>query len=182
MALACLWSREASRHLSGRRGNRKHQGRSAFWIGCVAAAAATIGCSAQTVPSEETDFLEQQVVPSIVHWANGNSSSFSFSQLSRERDYDKICIVPQEWSLSSLELTNPVKSYQSSFGMKVPEDYSALVAISNLNAHAALINLDAVGTGVFPKRPCMRAAKAQLRRYLTRNHTIPQAVLVEGLD
>lgn len=136
--------------------------------GCVLAACLLLlGCDA-TRPSEETQYLEQKVVPKIETWDEGNSETFSFAFAAEERRYDILCIIPQYWSLDSIEKVSgrKIKKYYSTFGNSIPENYGALVVVRNGNAHAALIDMRKIGLGASGDK-CLPAPRAKLRR--TRN-------------
>lgn len=134
-------------------------------INCALAACLLLGCVDTVSPSAESQYLEKTVVPKIELWVKGNSETFPFAFAAAERHYDKICLLPQYWSLNSLKklADEPIQRYHSSFGNSVPENYGALVAVKDGNAHAALIHLQKIGLGT-RSDGCLSAPQAQLRR------------------
>lgn len=131
----------------------------------MAACLLLLGCDDTARPSTETQYLEKTVVPKIEDWAEGSSEIFPLSFAAIERHYDKLCLLPQYWSLESIEkLTDePIQRHHSSFGNSVPENYGALVAVKDGNVHAALIHLRKIGLGA-RRDKCLSANQAQLRR------------------
>lgn len=134
-------------------------------MSAVAACILLLGCIDSARPSADTQYLEKTVVPKIEVWAKSNSETFPFAFAAAERHYDKICLLPQYWSLSSLEklADEPIQRYHSSFGNSVPENYGALVVLREGNAHATLIHLRKIGLGT-RRHKCLSAPQAKLRR------------------
>jgi hypothetical protein len=136
-------------------------------------------CSDGAEPSAETQYLETMVVPKIELWAKDNSELFPFAFTTRERSYDKVCLVPGYWGLASLEklADEPIKRYHSSFGDSVPENFAAVVALKDGNAHAALIRSRRIGLGAAPGKYCVPATHARLRRQKGLGGYTPTAIL-----
>ena len=137
-------------------------------IGSVVAACLLLaGCGARVAsgPSEETAYLDSEVVPLIVKWGSEATETFPFARFARLRGYDKICLLDQYWSLDSIgQGFGPIDGYHSTFGNAVPENFVALVAVRKRVAHAALVDSRKIALGVKPAKLCGRAGKTVLRR------------------
>lgn len=142
------------------------------------------GCDATVPsgPSEETAFLDREVIPQIVKWASGTAETFPFSDFARSRGYDKVCLLDQYWPLRMIgKGFGPIDDYHSTFGNSVPENFVALVAIRKGVAHAALVDSTKISLGVVPAKLCGSAVKTVLRREpRPQQWSTPSAILEPG--
>jgi hypothetical protein len=146
----------------------------------VAACLIFTGCDSIVVsgPSEETAFLDREVIPQIIKWKAG-TETFSFSRFAEFRGYEKICLLDQYGSLDMIgREIGPIDRYRSTFGNYVPENFVALVAIRKRVAHAALLNSTKISLGVLPRKRCGSAGKTMLKRVPPSHEwSTPSAVL-----
>lgn len=116
--------------------------------------------------SEDSEFLQRQVVPRVVSWAKGGAAELRLDPLVGARGYDEICVVGEYTSLDVLDREGvaELKRVRSDFGSYVPESNTALIGIRDGEAHVALVRRSEVFLPGNEKRPCVPAARAKLRR------------------
>jgi hypothetical protein len=170
----------------GRIGEARHQFRRGKLLGYAAAACLVLaGCDSIVAsgPSEETAFLDREVIPQIVKWGSGTAENFHFSDVVEARGYDKVCLLDQYWSLHMIgKGFGPIDTYHSTFGNSVPENYVAVIAIRKSVAHAALLDSTKISLGAVPGKLCGNPAKTVLKRE-PRLHewSTPSAILEPNL-
>jgi hypothetical protein len=120
--------------------------------------------SGATEASEDSEFLQNAVVPEIISWAATDSSVMPLAQRLNHRRYDLICIVPEYGSTSRVEQqAGEIGQYHGSRGRVVPEGNVAIVAVRGAAAHVAYLRLRDV-TLLEPPSRCATAAAARIRR------------------
>ncbi|HYW17668.1 MAG TPA: hypothetical protein VE891_16125 [Allosphingosinicella sp.] len=151
-----------------------------IWLAMVACLILP-GCGAIAVSgaSEETAYLDREVIPQIIKWRAG-TESFSFARFAKLRNYEKICLLGQYGSLDMIgREVEPLDSYYSTFGAYVPENFIAVVAIRNRTAHAALLELGTFDIGIVPAKRCGNAEKTVLRRVAPEHEWSSPSALLE---
>ena len=132
----------------------------------VLAAALGLGaCSGTEGPSDETKFLELEVVRKLLAWAERKpvpGSYFDFGRIAAARRYDTLCLVRQYGVFHSLPISKQIDKYHSNFASTVPENHAALVAISGRQAHAALIRTGDLSLNI--RTDCLTARASRLLR------------------
>ena len=135
--------------------------RVAFWI---ILGVGLCGCSRWDGVSEDSTLLDRVIAPRVVPWAKGSEETLSLAQISRQRGYDLFCVVPEYHPLDWLKKTTPITSYHSKFGVRVPENRLAIVAVRAGSAHAALVDTLDFSMNIIPTQPCVDAGEAHFRR------------------
>lgn len=133
----------------------------------LAGVAACVASCDRPNPSEESQFLDNVLVPDIVRWEDGSNPILEFSDIAARRGYEYICFVREYGTLDQgLRNGGPqVDAYSSSFGEYVPETHTALVVTRGRTAYASLISGYAMSLSPpDARRNCVPAARARLTR------------------
>ncbi len=148
----------------------------------VAGMAACVASCAQRNPSEDSQFLDDVLVPEIVRWKNGSNRVFEFREVAARRGYEYICVSREYGTVaqSLLRENLQIDTYSSSFGDYVPETHLALVVTRGRTAYASLIS--GYTMSISPpdgRRNCVPAARARLTRVQRGGSFGPYIILEE---
>lgn len=140
-------------------------------------------CSPSSQSSEDSEYIQQIIVPQLVEWANGEGQTYSFTNLARLQNYDAICLVSEYDRLESIEgyLNQEFEMYGSDLGVAVPEGRVAIIAVENRSAHVAYVDLKDIGFEIPAERPCLSGDRVILRRVTRQNRYTPLAQWGQGL-
>lgn len=137
---------------------------------CIAAALTPVfllSCSPNHHgPSEDTRFLEAEILPDVVDWSKNNKDSLALSEIMEGRGYEGVCLINEYhplWDIADHAAKGPLQ-YFSNFGLNVPEGYSALIVVRGVEAHAVLVDHRDVFLGGNWNRPCIFSRGVRLVR------------------
>ena len=128
--------------------------------------AITAACDS-TGPSSQSTKLEQDIVPKLTAWSEGNEQTLELHALSNLGMFESICLVPEYTCLNgprNNSVTTSITEFHTSFGKCVPENKVAVMVVQNDVGHAALVDRSGAFRNTISYATCDKSSRAVLRR------------------